>query len=139
MDSHYSCDRSSGNAGDIVILDEQKQLFEVVEVKFNIAINNIILQDSYKKISQTPIKRYYILSTLPIQNKTELQKIIDKVEHEHGCQIIVNGICDTLKYYLRLIKNTENFINNYLKNISQNTEINEEHKLAWNNIISLNK
>ncbi|GAA7639806.1 hypothetical protein JP0138_08220 [Helicobacter pylori] len=139
LDSHYSCDRSSGNAGDIVILDEQKQLFEVVEVKFNIAINNIILQDSYKKISQTPIKRYYILSTLPIQNKTELQKIIDKVEHEHGCQIIVNGICDTLKYYLRLIKNTENFINNYLKNISQNTEINEEHKLAWNNIISLNK
>ncbi len=139
LDSHYSCDKSSGNAGDIVILDEQKQLFEVVEVKFNIAINNIILQDSYKKIAQTPIKRYYILSTLLIQNKTELQKNIDKVEHEHGCQIIVNGICDTLKYYLRLIKNTENFINNYLKNISQNTEINEEHKLAWNNIISLNK
>ncbi|GAA9170570.1 hypothetical protein HpHA188_04940 [Helicobacter pylori] len=139
LDSHYSCDKSSGNAGDIVILDEQKQLFEVIEIKFNIAIDSIILQDSYKKIAQTPIKRYYILSTLPIQNKAELQKITDKIEHEHGCQVIVNGIYDTLRYYLRLIKNTENFINNYLKNISQNTEINEEHKLAWNSVIDLNK
>ncbi|GAA9317270.1 hypothetical protein BTM393_15310 [Helicobacter pylori] len=114
-------------------------MFEVIEIKFNIAIDSIILQDSYKKIAQTPIKRYYILSTLPIQNKAELQKITDKIEHEHGCQVIVNGIYDTLRYYLRLIKNTENFINNYLKNISQNTEINEEHKLAWNSVIDLNK
>ena len=32
-----------------------------------------------------------------------LKSVIDEVKKEHGCQIIVNGVIHTLKYYLRLI------------------------------------
>lgn len=134
--SHHSSDRSSGNTGDIVILNEKNELYEVVEVKFDISPNLVMINDAYKKFSPTPIQRYYILSTVsPEDDEIEsIHDIINKIRNEHGCQVIVNGVIPTLKYYLRLLDNTDNFIKTYVKNIQNNHEINAEHKLAWNSI-----
>lgn len=61
--------------------------------------------------------------------------MIEKIKNEHGCQVIINGVFPTLKYYLRLIENTDDFMDRYLYNLENDTEINFEHKLAWNNIV----
>ena len=100
-----------------------------------------MVMDAYKKIKDTNIQRYYILSTVHCdeEEKIKIDNIIEQIRIEHGCQIIVNGVFDTLKYYLRLINSTDNFINNYVKNLSQDTEINFEHKIAWNRIITESK
>ena len=137
ISSHYSCDRSSGNTGDIVVTNEDGSLYEVVEVKFDIAPDYIMVDDAYKKFSSTSIQRYYILSTLSPKDE-EIEKIYDlinTVKEEHGCQVIINGVIPTIKYYLRLLENTDLFVDRYIINIQNNTEINAEHKLAWNNII----
>lgn len=136
--SHHSSDRSSGNTGDIVITNDDGTLYEVVEVKFDISPDLIMIEDAYKKFSSTPIQRYYILSTFSPKDE-DLESIHDKIsqiKEEHGCQVIVNGVIPTLKYYLRLLDNTDNFIETYMKNIQNNNEINSEHKLAWNAILN---
>ena len=136
LSSHYSSDRSSGNTGDIVVLNSDNSIYEVVEVKFDIEPDYIMIEDAYKKFCTTSVQRYYILSTLGIKDD-EIERIHDfigKIREQHGCQVIINGIFPTLKYYLRLLENTDLFIEKYVVNLEKNTEINTEHKLAWNKI-----
>ncbi|WNM16191.1 DNA cytosine methyltransferase [Mesomycoplasma ovipneumoniae] len=134
ISSHYSSDRSSGNAGDIVVINNNGSLYEVVEVKFDIAPNYIMVDDAYKKFSNTTIQRYYILSTLaPKDDELEIiHDLVEKIKTEHGCQVIINGVFPTLKYYLRLLDNTDLFMERYIHNIQTHPEINAEHKIAWN-------
>ncbi len=138
LGSHNSCDRSSGNAGDIDILDENGDLYEVVEVKFDIPIDCIMVRDCYEKIKPTNIQRYYILSTSPINEdeRTKIIELIAKIKEEHGCQIIINGVFPTIKYYLRLLSNTDEFMDNYLKNLQNNTEVKYQHKISWNTLVN---
>ena len=135
--SHNSCDKSSGETGDIVVRnDNDNSIYEVVEVKFEIPVNAIMIEDAYKKISEKSVQRYYLLSTVaPSEDdRVAIDEMICKIREEHGCQIIVNGVFPTLKYYLRLLDNTDIFVEKYVKNLSENTEINFEHKIAWNKV-----
>lgn len=137
LSSHYSSDKSSGYMGDIVILNEDNSLYEVVEIKFDILPNYIMLHDIYNKISKTTILRYYILSTKlnECEKNEKINSLNMQIKQEHECQIIVNGIFSTLKYYLRLLENTDKFINCYINNIQHHKEVNIEHKLALRNIL----
>ena len=139
--SHNSCDKSSGETGDIVVRNIiDSSIYEVVEVKFDIPIDAIMIEDVYKKISDKPVQRYYLLSTVSSSKdeKIKIDEMIFKIRKEHGCQIIVNGIFPTLKYYLRLLDNTDVFVEKYVENLSSNTEINFEHKIAWNKVCGYN-
>lgn len=139
--SHNSCDRSSGETGDIVVRnDADNSIYEVIEVKFDIPINAIMIEDAYKKISELPVQRYYLLSTVaPSEDeRVAIDDMVCKIREQHGCQIIVNGVFPTIKYYLRLLDNTDIFLERYVKNLSDNTEINYEHKLAWNKVCGEN-
>ncbi len=61
---------------------------------------------------------------------------ISKILKIHGCQVIVNGLYPSLKYYLRLLHNTYDFIENYVENLKVDKTIKYEHKLKWNTIVS---
>lgn len=136
--SHYSSDKSSGATGDVVIRNNDGSLFEVVEVKYGIEIDDIMIEDAYNKIKSTSIQRYYILSTIePTKTqKNDFDKRIKEILDEHGVQMIVNGLMKTLNYYLRLLNNTNKFLEKYINNIENNPEINYEHKISWNTIMN---
>lgn len=138
LSSHYSSDRSSGKAGDISVVNSAGNTYEAVEVKFDIAPTLRMIETAYEKIKDSPcIQRYYILSTIEQNDESIVLSIddrIDEIYKSHGCQFIVNGVFTTLKYYLRLMKNTDDFIETYTKNLQENTEIDAEHKVAWNRI-----
>ena len=138
IESHTSSDKSSGRIGDIDIIDEKKRAFEAVEVKHGIQINLGLVKDAYAKFQITPVDRYYILSTA-YPDKDELKKIdaeIQRIKNVHGCQLIVNGIMPTLKYYLRLLDNTFEFIDNYVNLLEVDNALKFEHKERWNKLIS---
>ena len=61
---------------------------------------------------------------------------IQKIKNVHGCQIIVNGIIDSLRYYLRLMSENSLFIEKYVDLLEQDAVIKFEHKQRWNQIIS---
>ena len=121
----------------VVRRNEDDSIYEVVEVKFDIPVDEIMINDVYKKISDKNIQRYYVLSTIPTDGD-ELVKVneaVCRIRDEHGCQVIVNGVFPTIKYYLRLLENSDVFVSKYVENLQANTELNSEHKLAWNEIM----
>jgi DNA (cytosine-5)-methyltransferase 1 len=139
IESHTSADSRSGKIGDIDIIDENDRAFEAVEVKHGIVITLQLVQDAYSKFKTAPVNRYYILSTANYPDKVEWDKIqdeIQKIKNVHGCQLIVNGIMPSLKYYLRLLNNTFEFVNNYVTLIENDTALKFEHKENWNRLIS---
>jgi len=141
--SHISPDMRARGIGDIEVIDENNEYFEGIEIKHNIPIDPIIIRDAYEKFKDTPIVRYYLLTTAePNVKDGEEKKVkteIEKIKREHGCEVIVNGIIQSLRYYLRLLPDPKKFIKRYTKNLtiefSKTTEIKKEHILKWEKLL----
>jgi len=133
LGSHTASDRTSKSAGDIEIF-KCKVLFEAIEIKLDKPIDTNILRIAKEKIIRFNPQRYYILSNQGIVDEDKVYKIIEEVKKEHGCQIIVNGVLGTLKYYMRLIDNLEEFYQLYSNLISKDTELKSIHKQVWNDL-----
>lgn len=138
MESHTSADTRSGRIGDIDIVDEKNRAFEAVEVKHGIPISTQLVKDAFEKFKTTQVSRYYLLSTANIEasQKEEIEKEIDRIKNIHGCHVIANGLTHSLKYYLRLLSDTSEFIENYVNLIETDNALKFEHKQKWNAIIS---
>lgn len=138
IENHTSADTRSGRIGDIDIVDEKGKAFEAVEVKHGIAITSQLVKDAFEKFKTTQVNRYYLLSTANVdKNEVEnIEKEIDRIKNIHGCHVIVNGLTHSLKYYLRLVSETSDFIENYVNLIERDTSLKYEHKVQWNTIIS---
>lgn len=141
LGSHTASDRTSKTAGDIEILDKNKKLIEAIEIKQGKPINLQIVLNAEDKILKHNPRRYYIFSSLNIlkEDEDKIQNKIVSIANNHGCQVIVNGILPTLKYYLRLITSVENFVEDYSILVEQDNELKLVHKRQWNHILqSLN-
>lgn len=138
IESHTSADSRSGRIGDIDIVDEKEKVFEAVEVKHGIAITSQLVRDAFEKFKTTQVNRYYLLSTanIDISEKDKIDQEIERIKNIHGCHVIANGLTHSLKYYLRLLSDTSEFIENYVNLIENDTALKFEHKKQWNIIIS---
>lgn len=92
-----------------------------------------IIRIAREKIIKYNPERYYLLSYLDVKQEEtqEIADIIEKIKYKHGCQIIVNGVIPTLKYYLRLISKLDEFINIYSQLIQNDLELKSIHKQKW--------
>lgn len=136
LESHTSSDLRSNSIGDVQI-DYEGTPFEGVEVKYGKPITHSMIEDAYGKFGGLDVKRYYLLSTVePEEEEKEyIDKIIEKIKIEHGCQVIVNGLLPTIKYYLRLLDEPTPFLNCYSENVLNDEVVNLEHKQLWKEIL----
>lgn len=136
LGSHTASDLTSRSSGDIEIFDKNNQLFEAIEVKHDKLIDITMVRIAYQKIKKFNPKRYYILSLKDVKDSDlqDIKNLIGEIREEHGCQVILNGVIPTLKYYLRLIP-LENFITNYSDLVINDIELKIEHKQKWNELI----
>ena len=141
LKSHTTSDTKSGGIGDIEVLDENEDFFEAVEIKHNIPISPDIVQGAYQKFAETSACRYYLLTTAEpnVDDPKTVDQLVRKIHRQHGCEVIVNGIIPSLKYYLRLLSNPKLFLDCYSKNLQldfdQNTDIKEVHLRYWNELL----
>lgn len=135
--SHTASDRTSKTAGDIEIF-KGKQLFEAIEIKLDKAIDATMVRIAIEKIMRFSPERYYILSYVGVKesDKLEIDGLIDGLKKEHGCQIIINGLLPTIKYYLRLLTFLEDFVLNYSVLVEDDSEIKKIHKEKWNELMT---
>ncbi len=138
LESHTSADARSGRIGDIDVVDENGRAFEAVEVKHGIPISAQLVRDAFEKFKTTQVKRYYLLSTANISEseKESIDAEIDRIKNIHGCHVIVNGLTNSLAYYLRMIYDTALFIECYVNLVELDAALKYEHKKQWNTIIS---
>lgn len=141
--SHISPDMRAGRVGDIEVTDENGECFEAVEIKHNIPIDAVMVDDAYKKFKHTPIKRYYLLTTAEPYMRSEeewnVKILLGRIRKDHGCEVIVNGLMQSIKYYLRLIRSPKLFLNVYTHALKVDaekaSEIKEEHLKKWSQIL----
>ena len=132
--SHTSADAKTKLLGDIQISQEGKPI-EAVEIKHGIAITPQTVDDCYKKIKKSTVKTYYLLSTsdkMSPDTWQKISKIVLNIREKHGCQMIVNGLIPSLKYYLRLLKDTNKFIDSYVTLLEKDLDIPYSLKSKWN-------
>ena len=138
LQNHSSADLQSGRIGDIDVNYADNTAFEGVEVKHERIITPQLVMDAYEKFKGYKTNRYYLLTTADMSNASwdEIENRISRILQIHGCEVIVNGVYTTLKYYLRLLSNTADFVDKYVELLKSDETIKFEHKIAWNNIIS---
>lgn len=136
LGSHTASDRTSKDAGDIQVM-KTGNVFEVVEIKLDKRIDINIARIVYEKIVRFNPERYYILSNVGIgeKDRRKIDRLIFEIKEEHGCQLIVNGLLQTLKYYLRLISNLSGFFNEYIGLIEIDTELKTIHKIKLKSLM----
>lgn len=140
LESHTSPDSRSKSLGDIDVRNEDGSPFESVEIKHNKPITADMVGIVYRKIQNTKIDRYYILTTSEpnFEDYDSVKREIEKYEKIHSCQIIVNGVIPSLKYYMRLINNPQDIIEEYTKwlefEFKRASGIKREHLKIWQEI-----
>lgn len=136
LGSHHASDLTSQTSGDIEIQDQNGQVFESVEIKHDKPIDITIVRIAYEKIKKFNPTRYYILSHRDVksEDREAIQKLIETIRQEHGCQVIVNGMILTIQYYLRLI-NISDFVDEYSHLVSIDSELKLVHKEKWQELL----
>jgi DNA (cytosine-5)-methyltransferase 1 len=128
-----SADRKSGTVGDVVVTENGFPV-EAVEVKYGQEVAFIHVAEAIDKVRAASVRRYYILSTEGIA--TADAEAIDRRRAEfleqNGCEIIINGVLDSLSYYLRLLPSTTDFIFAYVDLLRDDEDATYEHRIAWN-------
>lgn len=137
---HTSSDFRSKSLGDIDVNNADGTCFESIEIKHNKPISVDMIGVAYRKINNTNADRYYILTTSDpnFNNQDNVMKEIEKYKKLHSCQIIVNGVIPSLKYYMRLISNPQAFIDEYTRCLEFEFQraggVKREHLRVWNEI-----
>ena len=136
MGFHTTSDKTSKSSGDIEIADD-KNLIESMEIKFNKDVDEHLMEIIYDKIKKFNPQRYYILHTVKISKEIwqNLEKKIEQIRNEHGCQVVISNLYSSLSKYLRLIKNLDDYINLLSANISSDKELKLIHKKTWKELI----
>lgn len=136
--NHNSADIQSGRIGDVDVNNLNETAFEGVEIKHEIQITKQLVIDAYEKFKIYPTDRYYLLTTANMDTADwdSIDNEIQRIAQIHGCQVIVNGVYSTLKYYLRLLKDPAEFIDYYVELLKNDNTIKFQHKVAWNDIVS---
>lgn len=137
LKSHTTSDTKSRSIGDIEVINSDKTFFEAVEVKHNIPITPALVEDAFEKIQSQAVSRYYLLTTAEpnLIQADEINQFIERVRLHHGCEIIVNGVMPSLKYYLRVLEDPTAFLQTYEANLfadyEANTDIKKVHIDKW--------
>jgi DNA (cytosine-5)-methyltransferase 1 len=140
LESHTSPDSRSKSFGDIDVNNTDNSCFESVEIKHNKPITADMVGVAYRKIKNTEIDRYYILTTSEpnFYDYESVMQEVEKYKKVHSCQIIVNGVIPSLKYYMRLISNPQDIISEYTKwlefEYQRASGIKREHLRFWQEI-----
>ncbi len=143
IDERSSLHFGSG-IGDIEVLTENGDFFEAVEVKHDIPISQQIVSTAFEKFAKIPLRRYYLLTTAEPNVKHEDAAAVDERLHQihaqHGCQVIVNGVLPSLKYYLRLFDDSQLFLDRYTSNLQSDfdrgTDIKTIHLNYWKQLLN---
>ena len=136
--SHNSADMQSGRIGDVDVNNADGSAFEGAEIKHGIVITRQMVADAYEKFKIHKTDRYYLLTTATMDGAdwTGIDDEILKIASIHGCQVIVNGVYATMKYYLRLLKDSAEFVDKYVDLLKVDETIKFQHKTAWNDAVS---
>ncbi|MDQ3507248.1 MAG: hypothetical protein M3494_04410 [Actinomycetota bacterium] len=138
--NRHTANDKKGFIGDVQVDLPNGTPFEGVEVKSGKKIDKAMVGDLPGKFKGIPVNRYYVLSTateyIAESERENIEKTVDRVRRETGCQIIVNSLYPSLQYYLRLVSDTGQFLANYTNQVETDKDVKAPHKAIWRDILT---
>lgn len=135
LESHTAADARSGNVGDVSIVRDDGRIFEAFEIKLGQQISESIVRTAFAKFNTESIRRYYVLTTQDDPVGPGVSDVITEIRNSHGCQVIVNGVAPTIRYYLRLVSEPGRFVDQYVGEVESDPELSYAVKIAWNEVV----
>ena len=138
--SHTSADSKTDRFGDVDVMNDESKTIESVEIKYDIAISSSLIEQLREKIASSGLKTFYILSTredIPPKELGKITELLVSIRQNYGCQVIVNGVACTLRYYLRLLSDTDNYLYEYVELVENDSEIPFRLKNLWNEVMEI--
>lgn len=65
----------------------------------------------------------------------EVMQTVKQIRQHTGCQVIVNGLNQSLRYYLRLVSAPNKFLTNYTEQVQTDLDVKDEHRQLWAQIL----
>ncbi len=140
LEAHTSPDSRARAFGDIEINNPDQSCFEAVEIKHEKPITPVMVKTAYRKIKNSNVERYYILTTYEpnTQDPDAVMREIEQYAALNRCQILINGVIPSLNYYLRMIDNPSKIIEVYTQILKAEHRrpngIKREHLEVWQQI-----
>jgi DNA (cytosine-5)-methyltransferase 1 len=129
-----------GWIGDIQVDRADSTPFEAVEVKAGQQITSSMVRALPTKFRGQTVNRYYILSTESVyiaeEEREDVNEAVREIRQQTGCQVIVNGLNRSLWYYLRMIENTDLFLEYYTFQVQNDQDTKNEHRKSWASILA---
>ncbi|MYE06666.1 MAG: hypothetical protein F4Y04_05500 [Chloroflexi bacterium] len=128
-----SADRKAGTVGDVVVAQNETPV-EGVETKHGQPVRSINVHEAMEKVRSERVSRYYVLSTGGVlaDDQEEIDSLVEAFRQQNGCEMIVNGVVETIAYYLRLLPDTSSFLANYAEIVETDEDLGYEHRIGWN-------
>ena len=128
-----TANRKSGTVGDVDVLRDGRPV-EAVEIKYDIPITTRHISDAIEKIKTQEVERYYVISTQGVDSACvdDIATTCQQFYASNGCELVTNGVFETLEYYLRLLGSTNDFLMRYVDHLADDDDLNFEHRIAWN-------
>lgn len=122
---------------DFEVLSPDGKLFERVVVHHRVPITLNLLKVSENAFRTKSPDRVYLLSTIgtPAGKMSKITLEAERIKSAHGFEVIVDGVLPTIEYYLRILDNTQGFIECYMNLLENDKSVKFEHKQRWNELI----
>jgi DNA (cytosine-5)-methyltransferase 1 len=138
LQNHTTADLRSGSIGDVQ-LDRDGKPFEGIEVKSELPITPDMLRELKRKLESLSVNRYYVLTTYPGSFKPEdeefLVELCREILDSTGCQVIVNGLNRSIRYYLRLLNDPSKVLGRYSLLLVEDESVRPDLIAKWNDIL----
>jgi DNA (cytosine-5)-methyltransferase 1 len=102
--------------------------------------SHAVFECIHQEIKQIRLQRCLIL-TIDEPYLTESQsQFLEQVQQRANCELMIDGVIPSLKYYLRLLDHPEHFLTEYRQSLEaefkRSSGIKKEHLEVWHEIIS---
>ena len=118
-------------------------LIEVLVVRHHKAITSRVIEDTFYRFRDAQMCRYCFLTTVePLVTPREREKIRDlvqRIETQQTCEVIIDGVLPTIRYYLRTLSDPSLFWHQYWDNQKSvplaTTDPNKIHLKIWQSLL----
>lgn len=135
LESHQSADGKTRMLGDVQVTGADGAPMEAVEIKHGLPLTAEMVRACRAKFRWSRMPTFYLLSTSSrVDGAEDIKAEIADIREKHGCEMIVNGIAPTIKYYLRLLTDTNKFVEAYVAHLDADAGVSQNLKERWNTL-----
>jgi DNA (cytosine-5)-methyltransferase 1 len=141
----YTANRSRQDSiEDLVTIENNGKPFEVIVVRNRRSITAQVIKSNFSRFENTEIRHFYFLTTakpyVRPNERVKIQDLVHRLETERNCEICIDGVLPTIKYYLRVLRDPTFFWQRYLDNQKSVslalTDPNKTHLKRWQSILA---